>query len=468
MRRKRFFIGSLVVAFAVVLTVGIAVASSQSGGDLPALTPAELLVKVAEEAPNTTTVSGDIAWNNDLLGVGAVQLPGDQGALFSLLLAGSGRFWHQDGMVRFESQGRNGDMIVVANGETVWVYSSQSATATEYTLPAKPADASDAETSTTTGATSTTDATSAADAAGAVDLPRKIQEMVEGLAPYADLTVTTGVVAGRDSYVLVMTPTAENTVVGSLQATFDGETFLPLRVQVFAAEDPKPVIDAGFTTISYDQVAAGSFEFTPPADATVELTILSMPAGMMNGMMGMMDGTMGTFGHRDGDGSPADRMEKEEPLTLEEAAAKAGFALVTPTDPALPFEGAYVMTPPADFALADMMRGTHGDAAGGVGDGTADAALPPTAPLVALKYGEGFGTVMMIETQVADTQWTELTTALAEVPLFGTSSPFGGRQVYQLSTRLGSIVVWRQGDTVVLVGGSVSRADLEAFVAGVR
>ena len=56
---------------------GIAVARAQGGSDLPSLTPAELLAKVAESAPKTTTVSGDVAWTNDLLGpMGHVARPG--------------------------------------------------------------------------------------------------------------------------------------------------------------------------------------------------------------------------------------------------------------------------------------------------------------------------------------------------------------------------------------------------------
>jgi len=167
------------------------------------------------------------------------------------------------------------------------------------------------------------------------------------------------------------------------------------------------------------------FEFTPPADATVERTTLSLPAGLLERMMGE-----------------------------EEATAQAGFTPVVPADPTLPFSGAHVMTPPSG--------GMPGHAS------PTDPAAETMAPLVALRYGEGFGSVILIETTVTDAQWTEATTALAEVPLFGTPSPFGGHEVYQLSTKLGSIVAWRQGDVVILAAGAVSRTDLEAFVAGIH
>ncbi len=433
MRRNMFFVLGVVIALAAALTIGIAVARGQGGSDLPALAPAELLAKVAQSTPQTASVSGDVAWTNDLLGTAALQLPGGDAGLASLLQSGSGRFWYQDGKIRFESQGAAGDLVVVLNGATAWLYSSQSETATEFTLPARPAGggASEGETSTT-------------DVAGAVDLPQKIQEMLDKLAPHATLTVSTDTVGGRDSYLLVMTPTASNTVLGTVRAAFDGETFLPLRVEAFAKGDAQPVLAAGFTRVSYDEIAAGTFDFSPPADAKVEHKTLSLPAGMLEGMMG------GAFGHPpDTSTQPETSAEEPAALTLAQAEAQAGFRLVVPADPSLPFAEAYVIAPPPG---------------GAAGSATSEA----KAPVVVLRYGEGFGSVIVVETLVAETQWTQLTSALAQVPMLGTPSLFGGHQAYQLSTKLGSIVAWRQGDLGVLVAGSVSRTDLEAFAAGIH
>ncbi len=441
MRRRIYFIAGIVVALVVALTVGLTVARGQGGVALPALTPSELLANVAQEAPKTTVVHGDIAWTNDLLGGAALALPGGDGGLASLLTSGSGRLWLQEGKIRFESQGASGDMVAVLNGDTAWLYSSQLGTATEYTLPAKPDGASGAASPDALGDSGI------GGLAAAADLPQKIQEMVDGLAPDATLAVTTDTVAGRASYILTLTPTAADTLVGSVQAAFDGVTFLPLQVRVFAAGDAVPVLGAGFTSVSYDEVAAGMFDFTPPADATVEHTTLSMPAGLLEGMMGKV-------GSHEGGTLSSEPSTKDVPLTLDEAAAQAGFAPAVPADPTLPFGGAYVMTPPSG--------GLPGHAS------PTDPAAETMAPLVALRYGEGFGSVMLIETTVTDAQWTEATAALAQVPLFGTPSSFGGHEVYQLSTKLGSIVAWRQGNVVVLAAGSVSRADLEAFVAGIH
>jgi len=441
--RKSFFVGAVVVALVVALTVGITVARSQEGASLPTLGPSELLAKVAQEAPKTTTVNGDVTWINDLLGSASVQLPGGEGGLASLLQSGSGRFWYQEGRLRFESQGSSGDIVAVVSGDSAWVYSSESGTATEYTLPTRPTGRADAE----DGAIG--------DATAAIDLPQKIQNMVDMLVPDATLTVTTATVAGRAVYVLTMVPSATNTVVGSVQAAFDSTTFVPLRAQVFAKGDTKPVLEAGFTKVSYDEVSAATFDFTPPADAKVEHSTLTMSAGMLYKMMGAV-------GHEPDERSPAgdpgsDAARRDAELTLDEATARAGFTLAAPVAPALPFKSAAVI----DASMMDALS------VGATGDAPAPADVSG-APLVVLRYGQGFGTVVVFETRIDDAQWAQATAALAQVPLLGAPSAFGGHQAYQLGTRLGSLVAWRQGDVVVLVGGSVSQADLEAFASSIH
>ena len=171
--------------------------------------------------------------------------------------------WLDGNKVRLESQSSQGDTALVSDGTGLWVYSSQAATATEYTMPVKPG-------------TETADRRRSGPAAG-VDLPAKIQDFMTELAPDATLSVDQVKVAGRAAYLLTMTPTATNTVVGSAQVAIDGVTFVPLQVQVFAKADTKPVLSAGFTRVSYDPIAASVFEFTPPEGAKVEHKTLTLP-----------------------------------------------------------------------------------------------------------------------------------------------------------------------------------------------
>lgn len=452
MRRRTYIIAAIVVvALAGALTAGLALAADQDAA-LPTLTPAELLATVAQEAPNTTSVSGDIAWTNDVLGAAALALAGNDGGLGTLLLGGTAGIWYQEGNVRVESDGPAGSMTAVLNGRTLWVYSSAEGTATEYTLPEWPEAAAGGSGASASGGG---DAALPWHKAGldAADLPAKIQEMVDELAPHATLAVDTGTVAGRDAYILVLTPTASEAAIQTVQAAFDGETFLPLRAQVFATGASEPVLEAGFTTVSFDPVSADTFDFTPPAGVAVERTTVTLPdfESHKGDLEKMHEGV---------------KPEWKEPLTLDEASAEAGFALVAPAEPTLTFQGARVVTVPVgEFPVGDFLGGESG---AGAGDGHEWPALGADGPATVafLKYGEGFGTIVVLETEIDDADWAEITSMLAQVPLFGIPKDFGGREVYEFGTPLGTMVAWRQGDVVVVAGGSVTRGALEAFVGG--
>jgi len=424
MQRKRIVILIAAVVVVAALSAGIAAARAQGGSDLPSLTPAELLAKVAETAPKTATVSGDVTWTNDLLGpMGMLLAPAGGPGLSSLLQSGSGRVWMDDTKVRLESQTARGDTALVMDGTSLWVYSSQAGTATEYVLPAK-ADTAIADGGSSQGTTN------------AVDLPGKIQDFITELAPDATLTVDQVEAAGRAAYLLTMTPTAANTVVGSAQVAIDGVTFVPLQVQVFAKGDTKPVLSAGFTRVSYDPIAASVFEFSSPEGAKVEHTYVRLPDRLMAGM------------HSDAAKTAADT-EEPTPLTLAEAQAKAGFTVLTPAGDALPFKGAYVI-PARDAA-------TSGSPTLGGG-----------APVVILHYGEGFGSVFLVETTIPAADLSKVTTDLAKVPVLGTTTPVGPHAVYQVGTRLGSAMAFAENETVVIAAGTVSQADLAALVAGIK
>ncbi|MCJ7796050.1 MAG: hypothetical protein MUQ56_04690, partial [Thermoleophilia bacterium] len=129
MQRKKVVIIVAAVVVVAALMAGMAVARAQGGSDLPSLTPAELLAKVAESAPKTTTVSGDVAWTNDLLGpIGMLLAPAGGPGISSLLQSGSGRMWLDGKKVRLESQSPQGDTAMVTDGTSMWVDSSQAGT----------------------------------------------------------------------------------------------------------------------------------------------------------------------------------------------------------------------------------------------------------------------------------------------------------------------------------------------------
>ena len=88
--------------------------------------------------------------------------------------------------------------------------------------------------------------------------------------------------------------------------------------------------------------------------------------------------------------------------------------------------------------------------------------------MVVLQYGEGFGTVFLVETTISAADLAKVTAELAKVPVLGTTTPVGPHAVYQLGTRLGSAMAFAENGTVVLAAGSVSQADLADLVAGIK
>ena len=54
-----------------------------------------------------------------------------------------------------------------------------------------------------------------------------------------------------------------------MQVAVDGETYIPLRLQVFSKGGTEPTLQVGFDSISFDSIDASRFAFTPPAGATV-------------------------------------------------------------------------------------------------------------------------------------------------------------------------------------------------------
>ncbi len=71
-------------------------------------------------------------------------------------------------------------------------------------------------------------------------------------------------VAGRDAYQLVIAPKQSGSTVEAVRILVDAKTGTPLRATLTAREGGKPVIEAGFTKVSFTAPEAKTFSFTPP------------------------------------------------------------------------------------------------------------------------------------------------------------------------------------------------------------
>ena len=257
MRRRTLFIVIASVVLAAILIVGVVTAGATGSSSLPTISVSTLLQNVASNASKTTAINGDFAWSNGLLGsTSLLSLGGSQTptGLSSLLLGGSGRLWLQDGKMRLESQGQNGDLVAIVNGTTAWTWDSVTSTATKYALPTPAADTSSPMAAPSNSLSPTT----------------AIANLIAKLAPTATLSLgDQQVVAHRDAYILKLTPTSPTTTVAAIEVAIDGQRWVPLRLQVFAKGESGAVLSAGFASVSYKPVAAGLFSFTPPSGATV-------------------------------------------------------------------------------------------------------------------------------------------------------------------------------------------------------
>jgi len=237
---RRYIISFAVAALVVAGVVGVAASRAQGGTTLPSISPAALLAKAATAAKSPTPVSGDVAWTNGLIpGSDLTGLLGGQGSapssLAGLAMGGSGRLWVQPGSgVRLDVQGSGSDFVLVGGKSGVWTYSSATGTAVQYALPA----------GTGTSAPKPT--------ASAVDPLAAITKGLQHFAATGTVAVTGDqTVAGRQSYVLTITPAAGiTTTLGSVRVAIDGATYVPLQVQVFAKGDTTPTLSAGFTSVS--------------------------------------------------------------------------------------------------------------------------------------------------------------------------------------------------------------------------
>ena len=449
------------VIVAAGLSAGLVKAYAQGESALAPVTPAELLTRMVDSGSTPVAVSGDIGITNNLLGTFPAEFSLGGGGPAALVQSGSGRMWLQDGKARLEAQGMFNDTVLYFDGEKATIYDSTANTLTVYSLPDLAAMKAAGE-------------EAGADHAS-FDPQTAIPQMIETLAPVATLAVAgQEQIAGRDCYMLTLTPTAENTLFGRVSVAVDGQTYLPLQVAIFAKASTEPVFLAGFTSISYDPIDDSIFEVPSPAGAKVEEKQLQLP-----------------FDSMIKDASAGEAAEKAhaalEPLTIEEASAKAGYEVLAAqtTDPAYAFQGAYV------FDVPEGMLGALGGSAGAI-DGAAsgawtgpDAAEVLKSPVVVQVYGDGFGTLVMVQAKTASLGPETLQSMLAQLP-FIQKTTVNDSVAFQFATPLLTLMGWQQEigqsggqgaaqqdvsqqDAVtVIVAGSVSSADLSTFAASVR
>jgi hypothetical protein len=263
MRNRTRWAVTFATASAVVGGTFLVPAVANADPELPPTTAEELLADLAsaEERP----FSGTVVHTADL---GLPELPqggGSTGEL-STLLAGSTtlRLW-SDGpeRSRIAVMGALAETDVVRNGDEGWLWRSDEGTAYRADLSQLPEEPAEGEDDAAAPGVVGPD--------GATDPATAARSALAALDPTTEVTLDgTTTVAGRDAYELVLTPRAQESLVGQVRLAVDAETSYPLRAQVIARGAGEPAFETGFTSISFTAPDEEVFAFEPPPGTTVE------------------------------------------------------------------------------------------------------------------------------------------------------------------------------------------------------
>ncbi|MEI7991317.1 MAG: hypothetical protein WCH93_02685 [Actinomycetota bacterium] len=239
--------------------------------NLPPITAAQLIDKV--RLTQVRALSGTISLTSDLglPSLGPVASLGGGGTATSIasLLSGThtARLW-VDGPehLRVATIAPMAETNWVRNGSDLWSYDSSTLTATHATLPAHGGgDGSEPDRATTDAPEAT------GGAATPTETPQDLaQRLLDKVTPSTQVSVeSTGTVAGRDVYRLVLSPDDTHSTIGRVVISVDATTGLPLNVTISARSSGATAIELGFTDISYSTPSPSEFAFAPPPGSTV-------------------------------------------------------------------------------------------------------------------------------------------------------------------------------------------------------
>jgi outer membrane lipoprotein-sorting protein len=246
-------------AVPAVIAGGVLVGSlpASAGDPLPAKTPQQVLAMIAQHQEKS--LSGTLEQTSEL---GLPQLPkagpeagSPDTALLELLSGPHTARVYLDGPenARIQVMDRLAERNAVKHGNELWFYNSKDNSAAHAQLPARTGDHQQSR-------------------PGSMRTPEELADtLLAKLGETSDVAVGADVrVAGRAAYNLVLTPKSTVTLLGSVAISVDGESGLPLGVELKARGHPEPAFRLAFTNLSLDTPDPSVFEFSPPPGATVK------------------------------------------------------------------------------------------------------------------------------------------------------------------------------------------------------
>jgi hypothetical protein len=254
--------GLAVIVAAAVAFAGNTAVRANPRPSLPSVSPSDLLASSLSALSQPFSVKGDATTQANL---GLPDLPSSLTGTSSgpaSILIGTQHFkiWRSPDGVRVARIVDFGEQDLVANSSDGWFWDSASMSAEHVAL----------------GRMSDRGAIDHAPAA-LCDPTALAKRVMTAIGPFAVVTEDgTARVAGRPVYQLTFTPRSTITRIGRVVVAIDSQTRLPLQIEVFARGAVKPALEAGFTKVSFGQVPASAFVFSPPPGAKV--TQVTAPA----------------------------------------------------------------------------------------------------------------------------------------------------------------------------------------------
>jgi outer membrane lipoprotein-sorting protein len=361
-------------------------------GPTPPAKPLDAAIHDAVTAPAVQGVTARISFTNRLIDKSSI------GGSSPLLSGATGRLWASaDGRLRLELQSDNGDAQITSDGKTVTIFDATQNQAYKIALPADSSPSS------------------SSDHADTPPTLARIDEMLGKLARRADVSgAEPSNVAGREAYTVRISPKHDGGLIGAGELAWDAAHGTPLRAAVYAAGDPKPVLELQATDISFGQVADADLSAPVPAGAKVTTVDLA-----------------GQDPSESADAAGAKAEATNDPKSV---AAQLPFTLSAPDT--------LVGLPRKSVRLV-----TSGDSKGAL-----------------VTYGAGLGGIAVIEEAAdkgagAPAQSGENAMQLPKVSIDGTDGQ-------ELATALGTVVRFVRGGVQYTVIGSVPPAAAEAAARG--
>lgn len=240
-----------------VIAAGVLAGSvpASAGDPLPAKSPEQVLELIAQH--RDPSFSGTLEQTSnlglpDLPKTGPGTASGDT-AWLELLTGPHTARVYRDGAdnARIQVLDRFAERDVIRHGDQLWFYNSKDNTAAHAVLPAGGHHPSGQE---------------------SVPTPDRLAaKLLAALDRSSNVSVGTDVqVAGRAAYQLVLTPRSTATLLASISISVDGQSGMPLGVEVKARDQSDPAFSVAYTKLSLQAPDAAIFQFSPPPGATVK------------------------------------------------------------------------------------------------------------------------------------------------------------------------------------------------------